>query len=173
MSSISTMFEEIRKSLDQSREYVAFAERHNVRSASILTVTDAEDDVALADRIEARIRGKVVVEIGTGIGLLALCMITVAHQVFAIEANPIWALTFTQLLVDVKPKNVSFILGSADEFIGVIKADVAVIATHSDVKGMKALGGQLAKETIDIYGELIEANPEAFDAVARKLRRFA
>ena len=173
MSDISKMFEEIRKNLDASASYASFAERHNIRSAAILTVTDAEVAASITERLEDRIRNKVVVEIGGGLGLLSLYMGTVARRVYCIEANPMWALTFTQLLLEVKPKNVSFLFGAADEFLDLVKADVAVICTHSDVQGMKAVGRQLAKEAIDVYGEMIEANPQAFDPLTRRLRSLA
>jgi protein-L-isoaspartate O-methyltransferase len=170
MPDIQTMLKEIQANLESSAFYASYAERHNISSASILTLTDAELAAAIAERLETRIRNKVVVEIGGGLGLLSLYMGTVARRVYCIEANPMWALTFTQLLLQVKPKNVSFLLGDANEFVGLIKADLAVICTHSDVVGMKALGRQLAKETIDVYGEMIEENPHAFDPVARRLR---
>jgi hypothetical protein len=69
-----------------------------------------------------------------------------------------------------KPKHVSFLFGAADEFVGCIRADVAVICTYSDVEGMKLIGKQFAPVVIDVYGDLIAANPDAFDPDARQAR---
>lgn len=172
MSEISRMLEVVRRTME-SQSYENFMDRHNIRSAPILTVTDAEIAGSIADRIEDRIRDKVVVEIGGGIGLLSLYMAAIARRVYCIEANPMWAASFTHLLLEMKPKNLSYIFGAADEFVGCINADVAVVCTHSDVAGMMAVGAQLAKGVIDVYGEIIEANPQEFDPVARKLRPYA
>jgi len=159
--------------LEQSDAYSAFADRHNVRAAPYLTVTDPETAVLIAERLCRRIEAKTVVEVGGGIGLLSLAMGAVAKRVYCIEANPMWSFTFAQLLLQKKPKNVSFLLGAADEFIGCIKADVAVFCSHSDVSGMMLLGKQFAPTVLDVCGEMIEANPEAFDPVARRARSFA
>jgi predicted RNA methylase len=123
--------------------------------------------------LEPRIAGRSVVEIGGGVGLLSMHMAKVANRVYCIEANPVWSFTFVQTLLDRKPKNASFLFGAADEFVGCIKAEVAIVCTHSDLQGMMLVGRQFAPEVIDVYGELVEANPEAFDAFAREARRFA
>jgi predicted RNA methylase len=172
MSEVNRMLDTVRRTLESSQAYESYSERHNIRSATILTVTDAEIAASITGRIEDPVRDKVVVEIGGEIGLLSLYMGAVASRVYCIEANPVWAASFTHLLLEMKPKNVSYIFGAADQFVGSIKADVAVICTHSDVVGMKATGGQLAKEVIDVSGELIDANPQGFGPVARELRQF-
>ena len=60
--------------------------------------------------------------------------------------------------------------GAADEFVGLIKADVAVIFTHSDVTGIKLVATQFAPVVIDVQGERIAESPERFDATARAWR---
>jgi hypothetical protein len=67
----------------------------------------------------------------------------------------------------------SYLFGAGDEFIGCIRGDVAVICTHSGVEAMKLLGSQFAPETIDVYGEMIEADPGRFDPLASRLRASA
>jgi predicted RNA methylase len=156
-----------------STTYDQFAERHNIRAAPHLTVTDFETAALIADRLAPRIRGKIVVEIGGGIGMLSVAMGAIARRVYCIEANPLWSMTFARFLLDKKPKNVSFMLGAADEFLGCIRADVAVICTHSDVVGMKLVGAQFANTVIDVYGEMMDENPEGFDPWARAVRPFA
>jgi predicted RNA methylase len=136
-------------------------------------VTDAEIAASIAELLAPRIAGKTVVDIGGGLGLLSLYMGTLARRVYCIEANPMWAMVFTEIFLGMKPKHVSYIFGAADEFVGCIKADVAVICTHSDVEGLKLAGRQLALEVIDVYGEMIETNPKAFDPLARQMRPFA
>lgn len=118
-----------------------------------------------------RIQGKTVIEIGGGIGLLSLHLGLVAKRVFCIEANPMWSWTFAATLLARKPKNVSFLFGAADEFRGIIRADVALFCTHSDVDGMRTIAGSFAPEVIDIYGEMIAQNSGAFDARATALRK--
>jgi predicted RNA methylase len=124
----------------------------------------------IAHHLAARIKGKTVVEIGGGIGLLSLHMGHTAKRVYCIEANPMWSWVFAGTLLSQKPKNVSYLFGSADEFLGCIKADVAIICTHSDVQGMKLVAQQFAPVVIDVYGEIIKAAPHHFDKFAREMR---
>jgi hypothetical protein len=149
--------------VEEPTSYERFAERHNIRALPRLTVTDFEMAAAIADRLAPRIQGKTVVEIGGGIGMLSVAMGAIAQRVYCIEANPLWSMTFAQFLLEKKPRNVSFLCGAADEFLGCIKGDVAVICTHSDVQGMRLVGAQFASQVIDVYGEMIDENPQAFD----------
>lgn len=157
---------------EEPKSYERFAERHNIRAAPNLTVTHFEIAAMIADMLAPRIEGRVVVEIGGGIGMVSVAMGAIAKRVYCIEANPLWSMTFAHFLLDKKPRNVSFLCGAADEFIGCIKADVAIICTHSDVAGMKLIGAQFAPEVIDVYGEMIDANPDGFDPWARSVRPF-
>lgn len=156
-----------------SEASLAYSERHNINSQAVLTVTDDETADAIAVYLARRIEGKTVVEIGGGIGILSMHMGLVAKRVYCIEANPMWSWVFATALLMNKPKNVSFLFGAADEFIGAIKADVAIYCTHSDVQGMGLIAAQFAPTVIDVYGEIIEANPSAFDTLARTLRKHA
>ena len=132
-----------------------------------MTVTEDEMAALITESLAPRIEGKTVIEIGGGIGLLALHMGLIAKRVYCIEANPIWASCFLAALLANKPKNVSYLFGAADEFAGQIKGDVALFCTHSGVEGMKAAASQFAPVVIDVYGELIASNPEKFDKLAR------
>lgn len=84
-----------------------------------------------------------------------------------------WSMMFTELLLRKKPKNLSFLFGAADEFVGYIKGDISLVCTHSDVAGMKAIGSNFAPTVIELYGEMIEANPGAFDRWASTARNTA
>lgn len=147
-----------------------YSRRHGINSAAVLTVYDDETASLIAERLAPRITGKTVIEIGGGIGLLALHMGLIAKQVYCIEANPLWSWVFATALVARKPKNVSFLFGTADQFWPQIRGDVAVFCTHSDVAGMRSAASKFALEVVDVYGEMIAANPEAFDETARRLR---
>lgn len=150
----------------------AFAERHGIAAAPNLTITDDETASLIVARLEPRIAGKTVVEIGGGIGLLALHMATVAKRVYCIEGNPMWSFTFAELLLKRKPKNLSYLFGAADEFVGAIRGDVAIVCTHSGLSSMMATAKRFAPVAVDFYGELVEANPKAFDPFASQARLF-
>jgi hypothetical protein len=145
-------------------------ERHGIASAAVLTVTDDNHAILITERLRPRIEGKTVIEIGGGLGLLAMHMGHVAKRVYCIEANPIWSWVFAGVLMERKPRNVSFLFGAADEFLGSIRGDVAIFCTHSDVTGMGLVAAQFAPAVIDVYGELIAEAPSHFDETARRLR---
>lgn len=150
-----------------------YSERHGIASAAVLTVLDDNHALLIAEHLRPRIEGKTVIEIGGGIGLLAMHMGHVAKRVYCIEANPAWSWVFAGVLLKMKPKNVSFLFGAADEFLGTIRGDVAIYCTHSDVKGMGLVAAQFAPVVIDVYGGLIKSAPEHFDPLARALRDVA
>jgi hypothetical protein len=99
-------------------------------------------------------------------------MARVAKRVYCIEANPMWAFTFAELLLMRKPKNLSYLFGSADEFVGAIRGDVAIVCTHSGLASMMSTAKQFAPVAVDFYGELVEADPGAFDPIASRARLF-
>ena len=148
----------------------AYNERHGVEALNSLTVNNEDMAEALTGYLTDRIRGKVVVEIGGGTGLLALHLGQVARRVYCIEANPMWTTFFVAQLYHHKPKHVSFLFGAAAEFAGQIRGDVALFCTHSDVSGMATAAALFAPVVIDVYGEMIERSPELFDPLASQLR---
>jgi hypothetical protein len=173
MAQIGGTLETIYNEMEGSESSMDYSERHNINAAAILTIADDETAGLMAEYLAPRIEGKTVVEIGGGIGLLALHMGSYAKRVYCIEANPMWAWTFAHLLLKQKPKNVSFLFGSADEFLGQISGDVAIYCTHSDVRGMGHVASHFAPLVIDVYSEMIAANPSGFDPLASELRKFA
>jgi hypothetical protein len=156
-----------------SEELDRYTERHGIKSAGILTVTDDETAAMIAASLAPLIGGKTVVEIGGGIGLLALHMGMYAERVYCIEANPIWASCFISSLLVNKQKHVSYLFGSADEFEGQICGDVALFCTHSGLDSMKVAASKFAPVVFDVYGELIASNPDAFNKTAARLRKIA
>lgn len=159
-------------SMLDSEHFHAYQERHGIKSLPTLTVANDEVADSIVSWLRPRLEGKTVVEIGGGIGLLSLHMGFIAKRVFCIEANPMWATAFTAALLVAKPPNVSYLFGGAEEFEGIIKADVAVFCTHSGVSPMANLAAKFAPVVIDVYSELIAQNPDAFDRRARELRKF-
>lgn len=167
---LSCTLDSIYQAMEGSDTSMSYSERHGVNSAAVLTVLDDNHALLIAQHLAPRIEGKTVVEIGGGIGLLALHMGHIAKRVYCIEANPMWSWCFAGVLLEKKPRNVSFLFGSADEFLGTIKGDVAVYCSHSDVRGMGLIAAQFAPIVIDVYGEIIKKAPHHFDALARELR---
>ena len=173
MSDLDAALNHVYEAMEGSEPAQEYSERHNIRSAAVLTVYDDERADLIAQYLAPRIEGKTVVEIGGGIGLLAFHLGGVAKRVYCIEGNPAWAWTFACQLYAQKPKNVSYLFGAADEFLGLIRADIALCCTHSDVEGMKRLGLMFAPVWVDVWGELIAEDPDLFDPTARILREIA
>lgn len=133
--------------------------RHGTESQVILTNYDDEHAALVTGFLEDRIAGKVVVEIGAGIGLLACHMATVASRVYAIEVDPAWSSTFVWTLYARKPKNLTFIFGAADEAPH-IAADIALFCTHSGRDSLRRAASRFAPTVIDVYAELMRGNEE-------------
>jgi hypothetical protein len=167
---LGPVLDEAYNMMEGSEAARAYSERHNIKSAAVLTVIDDETASLIAEHLAPEIEGKTVIEIGGGIGLLALHLGGYARRVYCIEANPVWSLAFVGVLLQSKPKNVSFLFGAADEFVGCVRGDVALFCTHSDVAGMKLIASQFAPRVIDVHGEIIALAPDHFDSVARTLR---
>jgi hypothetical protein len=155
-ASLPEMLDKVYVSMDGSQDAMRYSERHGVKSAAILTIYDDGMADAIASHLAPRIEGRVVVEVGGGIGLLAFHMAQYARRVFCIEANPMWSWTHAVVLLKRKPKNVSYLFGAADEFAGLIHGDVALFCTHSDTDGMRRESERFAREVIDVYGEIVE-----------------
>jgi hypothetical protein len=170
---LSAMLDECYAAFEGNEALHEYARRHGIESQAVLTVIEDELAGAIADLLEPRIAGKTVIEIGGGIGLLAFHLGRHAKRVFCIEANPVWSHTFLSVLIAQKPKNVSYLFGAAEEFADLIHGDVALFCTHSGVESMWRTGNLFAPVVIDVYGELIEQDPEKFDPIARVLRRCA
>lgn len=155
MTAIEAVYEAMHCNPDLAAMHEAYCKRHGVNSASILTVTDDEVASMVAGVLEERIKGKTVIEIGGGIGILAFHLSIEAKQVICIEADPFWTDIYLALLHGQKPKNVTFIFGAADEVAGMIKGDVSLFCTHSDHHGMGKLAAKFAPKVIDVYKDIL------------------
>lgn len=167
---LGKMLDFIYSRMEGSEESERYSERHGIKSAAILTVADDETADLIATHLAPRIEGRVVVEIGGGIGLLACHLARYAKRVYCIEANPMWSWTFATVLLREKPKNLSYLFGAADEFVGRIRGNVALFCTHSGKKDMLRAGERFADTVIDVYGDIIALDPERHDEFARTMR---
>jgi hypothetical protein len=147
------------EAMDGNERVKAYHEAHGTQSAGILTCYDDEYCALLADFLEDRVKGKVVVEIGAGIGLLACHVAQFARRVYAIEVDPGWAGIFATQLWERKPKNLTFIFGTADE-APPICADVAFFCTYSGRPAMYQAATRFAPLVIDVYAELHKDDPK-------------
>lgn len=133
-----------------------FHRKHMTPSLGTITVHDAEQVKKILYPILTKIDNKVVIEIGAGVGLLACATAKIAKLVYAIEVDPAWSWGFTKILYDIKPPNLTWIFGKAENMIGVLKGDIALIVTRSGHEQMKAIGKLLANEVIDVYEDYVK-----------------
>lgn len=153
-SELGALLDSYYEAFDGSETLEAYHARHGTKSAGILTVTNDEISSQITEYLRPRIEGKIVVEIGAGIGLLACHLATVAARVYAIEVDPNWTSCFLAALYEQKPPNLTFIFGAAEQ-APPFAADVAVFCTHSGHEAMHAAGRRFAPEVIDVYAELL------------------
>lgn len=136
--------------LDGAAPIREYHDRHGTESLQILTVLDGHEAARIVKRLRARIYGKLVVEVGAGVGILACEMAAHARHVYAIEADPAWSWVFTKHLYERKPVNLTWIFGRAEDVADWLKADVAVIVTRSGHAAMQAAARRLAPVVIDV-----------------------
>ena len=151
---LDALLEGYYESLSGSPMVEDYHERHGTESALILTVFDDEHAANIAEHLRERIEGKVVVELGAGIGLLACHLATVARRVYAIEVDPAWSSSFLAAIYAKKPRNLTFIFGLAEE-APPIAADVALFCTHSGHAALYRAASRFAPEIIDVYAEVL------------------
>lgn len=118
---------------DSSKEFRDLVEKYHkdTKTQLVLLVFNEKIAKAFVDDIKEYIKDKIVLEIGAGIGLLAMEMSKYAKEVFAIEKDPAWTWVFVKELYRRKPKNLTFIFGEAEKFIDIIKPNVIVIYSCS------------------------------------------
>lgn len=151
---LGTLVDGYYEAMDGSEMLEGYHRRHGTESACILTVLDDEKAGLIAEYLRPRIEGKVVVEVGAGIGLLACHLATVARRVYAIETDPAWTSCFLAVLYDKKPPNLTFIFGRAED-APPIAADVALFCTHSGHFALTRVAALFAPEVIDVYAEVV------------------
>lgn len=155
---LKTVLEAWYQHMDGNQMAEDYHHRHGTESACILTNYDDEHAAMVAGYLHDRIAGKVVVEIGAGIGLLACHVAASARRIYAIEVDPAWSSTFIWCLYAKKPANLTFIFGKAEE-APPLCADVAFFCTHSGRGALHRAASLFAPVVIDVYAELMKDNP--------------
>lgn len=156
---IGALLENYYSELEGSAAVDTYHRRHGTESALILTNFDDERAALVTGYLADRIVGKVVVEVGAGIGILACHLATVARKVYAIEVDPAWTSCFLAALYERKPPNLTFIFGRAED-APPICADVALFCTHSGHASLYRAATLFAPVVIDVYSELAVITPE-------------
>lgn len=136
-----------------------YDDRYGIQSKHYLTMLSREDTDWIISRAREQIRGKVVVEIGAGVGVLACELAKHARKVFAIEADPGWNWAFLRHLYTAKPTNLTWIFDGAQNLVDVIRADVAIVVTGSDPDGLRELGSKFAPEVILPWQDWSDGKP--------------
>ena len=127
--------------------------KHRTASLGVLTICSHFDARKIVKPLRGRILNKVVVEIGSGVGYLALALSKYSPQVFAIESDPAWSWIFTHHLYEQKPAHLTWIFGTAESVASWLRADVAVIVTRSGHEEMQIVARRMAPVVIDVYAE--------------------
>lgn len=159
-ASVRDLLNHYYETTDEAGPLHDYHRRHGTESACILTVYDDEYAGQVAEYLRPRIEGKIVVEIGAGIGLLACHMAQYARRVYAVEADPNWTSVFLAMLYAKKPANLTFIFGRAED-APPIAADVALFCTHSGLLAMHRAAALFAPVVIDVYRDLVPAGDTA------------
>lgn len=134
--------------LEGCEDAMAYHDRHGTMSLQILTQCNPRAARETARLWADEIKGKRVVEIGAGVGFLAIEMAQIARSVFAIESDPAWSWVFTHSLYRHKPKNLTWIFGSAESVSDWLNGDVAVIVTRSGVQAMRDVAFKMCPRVI-------------------------
>lgn len=138
----------IQSMVGDSEEQRRHDERHGIKARHHLTMLSPADTDWIVSRVRSQIQGRVVVEIGAGVGVLACELAKYAKQVYAIEANLPWSWAFMRHLYGNKPANLTWLVGAAQSMVDVIRADVAIVVTGSDEVGLRELAGRFAPTVI-------------------------
>jgi tRNA G46 methylase TrmB len=136
-------------------ERMRYQQRIGVTAAHICTIIAPENTRWLMKKLTPRIEGKVVVEIGAGLGVLSIEMAKVAKHVFAIDSDPEFTGAFVVKLYQERPANLTWIFDTAQGVIAsgladAMLADVAVIVTGSDERGLRLLAERFVRAASDI-----------------------
>lgn len=135
----------------------------NQDALSILTHTDWQSSFEAINRFGPRLENKKVVEVGAGIGFMAIEMAKRASHVVAIESDPMFNWIFATHLYKHKPDNLIWMFGDVFEIQQEFRwcpesFDVAVVFTKSGIEQMKRYASWMAGETIMYYQEYPNAN---------------
>lgn len=134
----------------------AFRQREGIATSRVATIVRPENCAWILERLEQRfprLAEMTVVEIGAGVGHLAIAVADRAARVFAIEADPGFSQAFASQLYATKPANLTWIFGTATPEMAawVPKADLVLVVTGSDEVHLRELGGRFCRLDGVIY----------------------
>jgi len=130
----------------------------DTKSTLILTVYTKEKAREEVEKFKHIIRDKVVLELGAGIGILAMEMAKYAKFVVAIEKDPAWSWIFVRNHLYEKPRNLIFVFGDAEEFLKLFdsfRPDVVVIYSKSAIDHFIIMALAFRPKAIVLNGKLI------------------
>jgi tRNA G37 N-methylase Trm5 len=142
------------ETLEGCEDVLAYHERHGTPSLTILTQISPRVAQETASKLGDWLNGKDIIEIGAGVGFLAIEMAKRAKSVIAIEADPAWSWVFTRSLYRHKPNNLTWFFGSAQSLFGKLHADACIIFTRSGAQEMKEIGLHFAPVIVMPYQDL-------------------
>lgn len=142
--------------LEGAEDLIRYHRLHGTPSLLVLTQYSPEVAMKTAQYMKVDIENKVVIEIGAGVGFLAIELAKYAKQVYAIEVDPAWSWIFTHSLYAHKPANLTWIFGRAESVLPWLKGDVAIVFTNSGIKELKALAEQFAPKVLMPFREIKE-----------------
>lgn len=150
MSQASSTIDKIYDLHEGSPTVFDFCQRHGVESLNVLTILREQEARENVARFTEHIAGRRVVEIGGGVGYLAMEMAKVARSVMAIENDPAWSWVFTKFPYARKPPNLTWIFGLSEGLD--VRADVAVVCSRSGLHEMFGQARRFAPEIVFICG---------------------
>lgn len=142
------MIDLVYDSLEGCEDLARYHDEHGTPSLLVLTQHNPKIAARSARLLDSDIKNKVVIEIGAGVGFLAIEMARSAKFVYAIEVDPAWSWVFTSSLYRHKPPNLTWIFGSAESVEDKIKGDIAVIFTNSGIEAMRRSAYRMAPRVI-------------------------
>lgn len=174
MNNAEQEIEKVYEANDGAEFMEEYCGRHGIESLLILTITNSYAATREVDKFAHKIRGKTVVEIGAGVGFLAMEMARFAKRVYAIEADPSWNKVFTDCLYLMKPPNLTWIFGTAESVSEWLRGDIAVVFTRSGHGAMYAAARSMCPEIIEGPTLSIEdREPDVMPAILAEAKRIA
>ena len=151
IKTIGTIVDMVYDALEGSEDLLKYHQNHGTPSLLILTQFSPKIAQESARLLAKEIDGKRVIEIGAGIGFLAIEIAKRAKEVFAIEVDPAWSWVFTHSLYRHKPKNLTWIFGSAETVADFLRGDVVIICSRSGINEMKIIGQKMAPTVFCLF----------------------
>lgn len=158
--------------MDGNPDQQDFVDRCGITSLGVLTILSQAEAKVVVLKFWRHIQGRRVVEIGGGVGYLALEMAKTAKSVVAIENDPSWSWIFTKFLYAQKPANLTWVFGHSRAIE--LSADVAVICSRSGLAEMIAEARRMAPVIVLICCDevvVVDRNNTLLDEMADYTKR--